>query len=44
MQGLFGSNNLSRKDLMLLESLVLDLIDGKLNAEKIVDKELIRKV
>eukprot|EP00347_Sterkiella_histriomuscorum_P019587 403341060 len=44
MQGLFGSGNLGRKDLILLESLVLDMIDGKISAESIVDKELIQRV
>lgn len=37
MKGLFGSGNLGRKDLMLLESLVLDMIDGNVSAEKIID-------
>ena len=41
MQGLFGTGNLGRKDLMLLESLVLDMIDGNVSAEKIIDQDLI---
>ena len=37
MQGLFGSSNLNRKDLMILESLIFDMVDGKISAEQIID-------
>ena len=44
MQGLFGSSNLNRKDLMILESLIFDMVDGKISAEQIIDKELIKRI
>lgn len=37
MQGLFGSHPLSRNDLVLLESLLFDMIEGKISAENIID-------
>ena len=44
MQGLFGSHPMSRNDMILLESLLFDMIEGKISAENIIDKELIDKI
>ena len=43
MQGIF-SNKLSRKDHVILENLVFDMVEGKIPAELIVSDDLAEKI
>lgn len=35
---------MSRKDALIMDGLVINLIEGKISAQEIIDKELVNKV